>query len=216
MGQMQCCCEEESSGAKMPGCSAEETTADPSRPSRTPEVILLSEAVSSESNSGPKEEKQRLPMTAGLEAWPEDNVEYIGTAPSIPKSVKTESVCPELELEITLTREDTTQRLGLDVKHLGTLLEVHDIFLDGFVAYHNRVVTEKGKDEDAIKLRDRIIKVNEVSGNDDQMIQEAWTSRIMNLTIVRSAAAQSALSLQSEKSEKQLESEQEKEQGASG
>eukprot|EP00971_Amphidinium_carterae_P224428 4452195-Amphidinium_carterae.1 len=55
-----------------------------------------------------------------LEAWPEDNnVEFIGTAPSIPKSVQTESACPDLELEITLTREDTSQRLGLDVKHLG-------------------------------------------------------------------------------------------------
>mmetsp|Transcript_45436 Transcript_45436/g.105391 ORF Transcript_45436/g.105391 Transcript_45436/m.105391 type:complete len:215 (-) Transcript_45436:34-678(-) len=214
MGQMHCCCEEESSGAKMPGC---EDTVEPSRPSRTPEVILLSESVASESNSGPKEEKQRLPMTAIVEAWPEDNnVEFIGTAPSIPKSVQTESACPDLELEITLTREDTSQRLGLDVKHLGNLLEVHDIFLDGFVAYHNSTVAAKGKDEDAIRLRDRIIKVNEVSGNDESMIQEAWTSRIMNLTIIRSAASQPTLPCETERSEKQVESELEKEHGASG
>mmetsp|Transcript_32347 Transcript_32347/g.73948 ORF Transcript_32347/g.73948 Transcript_32347/m.73948 type:complete len:233 (-) Transcript_32347:146-844(-) len=86
---------------------------------------------------------------------------------------------------ITLEKASEKQRLGLDVKHLGKELEIHDIFNDGCVAMHNWKVEANGKEEDSIKLRDRIIQVNEIAGSDDAMIRECCDSTVMRLKIAR-------------------------------
>eukprot|EP00971_Amphidinium_carterae_P245740 4880347-Amphidinium_carterae.1 len=54
-------------------------------------------------------------------------------------------------MEITLSKKNATQRLGLDVSHLGTLLEVQDIHGDGFVAAHNATVAAQGKENEGLK-----------------------------------------------------------------
>mmetsp|Transcript_11758 Transcript_11758/g.21401 ORF Transcript_11758/g.21401 Transcript_11758/m.21401 type:complete len:239 (+) Transcript_11758:93-809(+) len=86
---------------------------------------------------------------------------------------------------ITLEKDSQKQRLGLDVKHLGKELEIHDIFNDGCVAMHNFRLEGRGQEEDLVKLRDRIVQVNEVSGSDDAMIRECCESKVMRLKIAR-------------------------------
>mmetsp|Transcript_31141 Transcript_31141/g.71109 ORF Transcript_31141/g.71109 Transcript_31141/m.71109 type:complete len:202 (+) Transcript_31141:74-679(+) len=197
MGQTSCCCQDD--GGKPAGVVE-------------PEPLLNSEFAEKDRSivhSMPHEAKVTSPMpvdsrpqeasrfhgadpyTEKLSAQPvlplpEDAAEVKETMQ--PEEAREEPQQGDMEMEITLTKGNAAKRLGLDVRHLGSMLEVQDIHADGFVAAHNATVEAQGKEVDAVKVGDKIIKVNDVAGHDDEMVRECVTSNSIRLRILRPAA----------------------------
>lgn len=77
--------------------------------------------------------------------------------------------------------------LGLDVRHIGYLLEVLRISNSGDVARANDKARSEGKH--ILELGDVIVRVNSTEGSDEALVEECGSVRVLNIRVVRGVTA---------------------------
>lgn len=97
-----------------------------------------------------------------------------------PEAVKDE---PQKTIELLVTKEGDTDRLGMDVKHLRGRLVIVQLFPGHAVDRANVAASKRGSD--VLEEGDVIVQVNDVKETDAEMVKECQSKNELRIRAVR-------------------------------